>query len=698
MRTLILAATLLLAPSVLPAQDQKQDSILSVAKYLDFETVADPRISPDGSQIVYTRRWVNAQEDRWDSALWIMNADGSRNRFLVKGANAAWSADGKRIAYLAEGEPKGTQIFVRWIDGNGESTQITRLTQTPADIRWSPDGSTIAFTMLVPATPSSAWKIDLPTPKGAKWTDAPRIVERLHYRQDRRGFQEIGYTHLFTVSAEGGTPKQLTKGEWSVGARFDQLPGGVVYAWTPDGRTIVVEGLQDSTADLNYRDAALFAVNVADGATRRLTAERGTWHSPVVSPDGRRIAYAGAPYGRYSYRAEDVWVMDADGSNARLLTKGFDRDPGDLAWSSDGSTVYFTAAQNGSLNVYAVPASSGTPRAVTSGVQAIALGSVARTGAAAGTRSTPTQPGDVVRIQLAGAKGSAAGSVAQLTHVNDDLLAGVKVGAVKELWMTSTNGARVQGWIVTPPGFDASRKYPMIMEIHGGPHSLYATSFNYMHQNFAANGFVVLYINPRGSTGYGSEFGNAIERAYPGVDYEDLMVAVDTVVKRGFVDERRMYVGGCSGGGVLSSWVIGHTNRFAAAAVRCPVIDWMSFIGQTDVPLFTQNFFDKPFWEDPSKWLAQSSLMYVGKVTTPTMVMTGELDRRTPIAQSEEYYAALKMRGVPAALLRFEGGYHGTGSKPSNFMRTQLYMMSWYNRWTRPAADATPVATASGEK
>jgi dipeptidyl aminopeptidase/acylaminoacyl peptidase len=269
----------------------------------------------------------------------------------------------------------------------------------------------------------------------------------------------------------------------------------------------------------------------------------------------------------------------------------------------------------------------------------------------------------------------------QLTEVNADILEGVKMGTVEEIWYTSSGGARVHGWIVKPPSFDASKKYPLIMEIHGGPHGAYTSGFNYQFQNFAANGFVVLYTNPRGSTSYGSTFGNAIMHAYPSVDYDDLMAGVDTVVGRGYIDTRRMYVGGCSGGGVLSSWVIGHTDRFAAAAVRCPVINWLSFAGETDIPLFTYNFFQKPFWEDPMPWLKQSSLMYVGNVKTPTMVMTGVLDMRTPMPQSEEYYSALKMRGIPSVLLRFENEWHGTSSRPSNWIRTQLYMMSWYNKW-----------------
>jgi dipeptidyl aminopeptidase/acylaminoacyl peptidase len=205
---------------------------------------------------------------------------------------------------------------------------------------------------------------------------------------------------------------------------------------------------------------------------------------------------------------------------------------------------------------------------------------------------------------------------------------------------------------------------------------------------------VVLYTEPARLHRLRLAFGNAIERRYPGVDYDDLIAGVDATIARGIVDTTRMYVGGCSGGGVLSSWVIGHTNRFAAAAVRCPVSNWMSMAGQSDVPFFTYNFFDKPFWEDPTRWLEQSPLMYVGRVTTPTLLMTGELDLRTPMPQTEEYYGALKYRGVPAELLRFEGEYHGTGSRPSNWMRTQLYMTSWYGRWKREGGRAVPAAPA----
>ncbi|MBA2244837.1 MAG: PD40 domain-containing protein, partial [Gemmatimonadetes bacterium] len=333
-----LLCTLPLTPPAL-AQETRSDSLFTTEKYLDYETVADPRISPDGSQIVYTRRWVNRIEDRWETALWIMGADGSRNRFLAKGSGAVWSPDGKRIAYLQEGEPRGTQICVRWMDAEGASTQITRVAETPGNLKWSPDGRSLGFTMFV-AKPAS-WKIDLPAaPEGASWTQTPRLVEALHYRADRRGFTEPGFTHLFTVSAEGGTPRQLTSGDWNVGYRFDALPGDVDWDWTPNGRTIVVEGLNEQDWDLRYRDSNLYAVEVASGETRMLTQERGTWRQPAVSPDGRRIAFTGSPYSTRSYEAADLYVMNVDGSGMQKISGDLDRDPNDLSWAQDGSGVY----------------------------------------------------------------------------------------------------------------------------------------------------------------------------------------------------------------------------------------------------------------------------------------------------------------------------------------------------------------------
>ena len=654
--------------------------VLKVEDYLNYETVADPQISPDGAQVVYTRRWVNQSEDKMEASLWVMNADGSKNRFLTKGSDAEWSPDGTRIAYIAEGEPKAPQVFVRWMTENA-ATQITQVQHAPSNLRWSPDGKQIALTMLVPK--EAKWDIPLPKPpEGAKWTKAPAVIDRLHYRQDRVGYTEAGFTHVFVVPADGGTPRALTSGDWNVGARFDGMAGTVGLDWTPDGRTIVVDGLDVPDADLRYRDSDVFAIDVASGARRKLIGERGNWSSPRISPDGKFVAFVGHPFTRASYKSEELFVVGLDGNGMRKLSGTLDRDAVNPQWAPDSSGVYFAADDRGTSNVQFAPL-SGAPRAITSGAHMVSLTSVSSKPVGVGVRSAAHQPPDVVRIDLA-----QPGQVAQLTHVNEDVLNGITLGAVEEIAYTSGDGTKVQGWLVKPPSFDSSRKYPLIMEIHGGPHGMYNVGFNFMFQLFSANGYMVLYTNPRGSTGYGSGFGNAIERAYPGVDYDDLMAGVDAAIAKGNVDGRNMFVGGCSGGGVLSSWVIGHTDRFAAAAVRCPVIDWLSFMGHTDVPLFTANFFDAPFWEKPEQWLKQSPLMYVGNVKTPTLVMTGVLDMRTPMPQSEEYYTALKMRGIDTKLLRFEGEYHGTTSKPSNFMRTALYMMSWYKDHTR--REATP--------
>jgi dipeptidyl aminopeptidase/acylaminoacyl peptidase len=672
----VLMIALLVPLAGAAAQETTSDTLLTVNHYLEFERVSDPQISPDGSRIVYARSHVNKLEDRWDSELWLMNADGSRPRFLLKGSSPRWSPDGTRIAYLAEGEPKGTQIFVRWMDAEGAASQITRLTEAPTTFRWAPDGRSIAFVMLVPE--KETWSISMPAPpEGAKWTEAPRMVGRVHYRLDRAGFYKEGSTHLFVVPADGGTPWQITRGAFSVGARFSGIPFGSRIEWTPDGKTLVFDGVQAADGIDRYAESYIYAVDVASGAVRQLVTSKGWWRAPVVSPDGGRVAFSGYEYTTQTYRAEDLFTVGIDGKGMTKISGDLDRDPENVTWAADGRTVYFTAGDRGSQNAYRADL-TGRAEQVTTGVHMLSLTSVAKTGAAVGTRSSARKPADVVRFDL-----SRPGSVTQLTDVNADVLGNKRLGDVEEIWYRSTGNTRVQGWIVKPASFTPAKKYPLILDIHGGPHGMYNVGFDYGYQNYAANGYVVLYTNPRGSTGYGTAFGNAIDKGYPGVDHEDLMAGVDTLVARGYIDPNRLYVTGCSGGGVLSSWAIGQTDRFAAAAVRCPVTNWISFAGTTDVVQWGYHRFGGYFWDDPTEWLRHSPLMHVGKVKTPTLLMTGELDLRTPMSQTEEYYAALKVRGVPTTMLRFQQEYHGTGSKPSNFMRTQLYIMDWFRRYTK---------------
>jgi dipeptidyl aminopeptidase/acylaminoacyl peptidase len=560
------------------------------------------------------------------------------------------------------------------MDAEGAVTQITRVEKSPGGIAWSPDGRTIAFTMSV--EDHEEWRIELPAkPEGATWTEAPRIVSRLDYRQDGQGFIDEGHRQLFVVPAEGGTPRQLTDGPFNHGDP----------EWTPDGTRILFSGLRVEDADYQWRESEIYEIALSTGAIRALTDHRGPDQNPVVSPDGRQIAFVGYDWTTDTYTASRLYLMNADGSGRREIAAGLDRSPDDIHWAADNSGVYFTTEDQGYSNLW-FAGRTGPARKLTDGRHMLRIASVSASGMAVGTLASAHEPGDVVAVDLR------RPAPTRLTQVNADVLGGRRLGEVEEIWYESVDGYRVQGWIVKPPDFDPSRRYPLILSIHGGPHSMYNGSFNFAFQEHAAQGYVVLYTNPRGSTGYGSAFGNAIKYAYPSKDFDDLMAGVDEVIGRGYVDERNLFVYGCSGGGVLTAWVVGHTNRFAAASSNCPVTNWLSFVGTTDGPTWYRNFEKLP-WEDPSEHLRRSPLMYVGNVTTPTMLMTGEQDLRTPIPQTEEFYQALKLRKVPTAMIRFKGEWHGTTSKPSNFMRTQRYLQSWFDRFRKSDA---PRATTQG--
>ena len=656
-------AALLAAPATAWQEDVRT---VSLEMYLDLESVSDPQISPDGTEIVYARGWVDKMNDSRESAVWIMNADGTRNRFLVEGSGPIWSPDGTRIAYTARGEPEGTQIFVRWMDAEGATSQITRLTESPSGIRWSPDGEHISFTMNVPTEP--AFTVNPPgRPEGAQWTEAPRVVTRADYRQDRAGFIDDAWRHLFVVPADGGTARQLTDGDWNHSTG----------EWTRDGGELVFSALRTEDAELSWRESEIYAVDVETGDIRQLTTRRGQDSSPLPAPTGDLIAYRGSDYHEDTYRNSGVYVMGRDGQDPRLISGDFDRQINDMQWAKDGSGLYLTVGSEGTRNLFFVSVDGGV-RQISSGEHLLALSSFTADGRAVGTFTSPDVPTDLVAFRLSDPDGTRT----QLTRVNEDVLGGLTFGEVEEIRYESVGGYQIQGWIIKPPNFDPAERYPLMLSIHGGPHSMYHVGFNFGWQEHAANGYVILYTNPRGSTGYGSAFANAIKNAYPGQDFDDLMAGVDEVVSRGYIDEQNMFVYGCSGGGVLTSWVVGHTDRFAAASANCPVTNWLSFVGTTDGIGWYRNFETFP-WEDPSEHLRRSPLMYVGNVTTPTMLMTGVNDLRTPMPQTEEYFAALKVLGVPTAMIRFNDEWHGTSSNPSNFLRTQLFLRKWFEMHAR---------------
>ncbi len=664
------------AAQTAPPQAAPATRTLSLDLYLEMESVSGAQISPDATRIVYTRGWIDKVNDRRESSLWVMNADGSKARALVDGRGARWSPDGTRILYVAEGEPSGAQIFVRWMDAEGATTQITRLEHGPGSPIWSPDGRWIAFTSQVDDRPDFAG-VKLPRrPRGAKWAAEPKIVERAQYKRDRRGYIDTGWTHVFVVPADGGTARRLTDGDWNHGQ----------IAWSHDGREIYFTSYREEDWDRprNWQESEIYAVEVETGRIRRLTNRRGPDGQPTPSPDGRWIAYVAGDEHRDTYRNQRIYVMRPDGSGVRLLSDGFDRQVGGLQWAPDGRGLYFNVSREGYRSLHYVSLEGGVTR-LTEGPELFTLSSFAEDGTAVGTLATAHAPADLVRFRL-----DDPSTRTQLTHVNDDVLQGVTLGEVEEIWYDS-DPFRVQGWIVKPPDFDPSRKYPLILAIHGGPHAMYNGAFNFAFQEHAANGYVVLYTNPRGSTGYGTDFANAIDHDYPGVDMQDLMRGVDEVVARGYIDEENLFVYGCSGGGILTSYIVGNTDRFRAASANCPIVNWISAMGTSDAITYARTF-EKPFWEDTDEWIDRSSIFYVEHVTTPTMLMTGERDLRTPMGQTEEFYQALQYLGVPTVMIRFPDEWHGTTSRPSNFLRTQLYLRKWFEKWSSRQAQASPDA------
>ncbi|MEJ2204474.1 MAG: S9 family peptidase [Gemmatimonadota bacterium] len=675
-RTAWAALLCLWAGTPLVAQEQDPDHF----GYLDvfeLEVAADPQISPDGSQVVYVRRGSDIMTDRARTSLWIVDVDGSDHRPLTDGtgnvSQPRWSPDGKRLAYVSS-QDGSAQLWVRWMD-TGQTAELTNLTESPGGLTWSPDGRWIALTLFVPEAVPPFARMP-PRPEGAQWADPPKVVSKLVYRADGRGYLEDGRTHIFVLPAEGGTPRQLTFGPYNHGS---------TPSWTPDSRALVFSANRHEGGEYEPRNTEVYEVSVATGEIRQLTDRFGPDGGPAVSPDGSRIAYTGFDDRFQGYQVRRLYIMDRDGSSPRNLMD-LDRDVGELHWASDGRGLFFQYDDLGDTRVAYVDAGNGTVEDLVDHVGGVGLGrpygggsfSVADNGRIAFTHTTPYRPSDV-------AVGARDTEPRLVTSLNEDLLGHKQLGRVEELWWESSHdGRRIHGWVVVPPDFDPSREYPLILEIHGGPFANYGPRFTPEIQLYAAMGYVVLYANPRGSTSYGEEFGNLIHHAYPGNDYDDLMSGVDAVVDQGYVDPDNLFVTGGSGGGVLTAWIVGKTDRFRAAVVAKPVINWTSFSLTSDgYPMYYKYWLPGPPWEGDNQahYWARSPLSLVGNVTTPTMLLTGELDLRTPMAETEQLYQALKLRKIDTQMVRMQGAYHGIVARPSNLIAKITYIARWFERY-----------------
>jgi dipeptidyl aminopeptidase/acylaminoacyl peptidase len=689
-----------------PAWAQKRN--ITEKDLFNFIWIGDPQVSPDGSRVAFIRVTVNDRKDGYNTAIWSVIVASGETRQLTNGprdSSPRWSPDGQFLTFVRaperDGRPEPPQLFMLAMAG-GEPFQFTSLPRGAAGPTWSPDGKLISFSNgatadeLAKAAPKSS-----PSPTASPAvspTPAPResdvrVINRAVYRSNGAGYLDFKHPqHIWIITApktgdEKVTPKQLTDGRYDDGGTF----------WSKDSSKIYFTSDHSDEPYYDSPSTDIFSVAVTGGEPTRMTSFDMNAGAFTLSPDGTKLAMIGS-VGQpvRSYTQPDLFVMDmTNGAKPRNLTANFDFDLGSGVggdntaprggggsapiWSADGKSITVVFAKEGKANLGSFDVATGRESDVTTGNQAVVTYRATPDASKFVLLiSTPTRVGDLFWLDRPGAQPR------QLTNVNEELFAKLNLTEPEEIWHSSFDGKKIQAWVQKPPDFDPNKKYPLILNIHGGPHSAYGFIFDHEFQWMAAKGYVVLYPNPRGSTSYGQEFGNIIQYNYPGDDYKDLMAGVDELVKRGYIDEKKMGVTGGSGGGLLTNWTIGQTTRFAAAVSQRDIASWSDWWYTADFTLFQPSWFKAPPFEDPEDYRRRSPITYVNKIQTPLMLILGEADYRTPTGPGgEAMFRALKYRKIPTVMVRFPNESHelSRSGQPWHRIERLQHIVGWFDKW-----------------
>jgi len=712
----------------------------------DFVWIGDAQVSPDGSRVVFVRVTVNEKKEGYNTSVWMVSTSGTETPHRLttgeRDSTPRWSPDGKSLAFTRstekDGKPEPPQLCMLSM-GGGDAFSFTSLPKGASDPRWSPDGKLIVFSSssnpddlekqekkkrkdeeqkrsgdssasssTSPAKDPDKSKADgaAKNPESERESDV-HVITRAVYRSNEEGYLDFKRPgHLWIVNAprtpdEKVQPRQLTRG------RFDEDDP----IWSKDSSQIFFTTLHNDEPYYDTQKTEICSIPVAGGEPTKITTVEMNVGAMALSPDGKQVAFTGSveePVN--SYTQPDLWVLDlVKDAKPRNLTGGFDFDVGASVfgdngspragggnvpiWTPDGKAIVENFAREGRTNIGSFDVATGTLTELTKGDQA-----VPRFRAAAPDLSklvylvsTPTRLNDLFWLDRI------SGEARQLTHSNDELFGQLNLTEPEEIRYKSFDGKMIQAWLQRPPGFDKAKKYPLILNIHGGPHAAYGFVFAHEFQWMAAKGYVVLYPNPRGSTSYGQDFGNVIQYHYPGDDYKDLMIGVDETIKRGFIDEKKLGVTGGSGGGLLTNWVVGHTDRFAAAVSQRDIASWADWWYTADFTLFQPRWFKAPPFDDPEDFKARSPITYIKDVKTPMMFILGETDTRTPSsAGGEQMFRALKFRKVPTVMVKFPNETHelSRSGQPWHRVERLQHIVGWFDRWlmgaSKPEYDVAP--------